>query len=195
MINTDTQKLNLGCGRKPLNGWINVDKIPLAGVDIVADLDNCQTTKLPFPDDSIDEFLASHLLEHLHHPLPLMEELHRIAKPNTKITFRLPYGSSDNAFEDPTHVRPYFLQSFGFFSQPFYFKADYQYRGDWQPNQITLLVESQRHQGKTAEQILYEINTYRNIVKEMIVEMYAVKPIRQPKQELIISPNIEIMLI
>lgn len=191
----DSKKLNLGCGKKPLEGWINVDKIPLEGVDVVADLDQCQTTKLPFPDDSIDEFLASHLLEHLHDPLPFMEDLYRIAKPNAKITFRLPYGSSDNAFEDPTHVRPYFLQSFGFFSQPFYFKADYQYRGDWQPNQITLLVESQRHQGKTAEQILYEINTYRNIVKEMIVEMYAVKPIRQPKQELIVPPNIEIMLI
>ncbi len=95
-----------------------------------------------------------------------MEELHRIARPGAKTTFRLPCGSSDDAFADTTHVRLYFLRSFGFFSQPFYFKADYGYRGDWFTDKITLLVEAQRHQGKTAEQILYKIDTYRNIVKD-----------------------------
>ncbi|WP_421654740.1 class I SAM-dependent methyltransferase [Leptothermofonsia sp. ETS-13] len=191
----NTQKLNLGCGRNILKGWINLDKVFQKGVDVIADLDDCQNTPLPFSDNSVDEFLASHLLEHLHHPLPFMEELHRIAKPGAKATFRLPYGASDDAFEDPTHVRLYFLRSFGFFSQPFYFKADYGYRGDWSTDKITLLVEAQRHQGKTAEQILYEIDTYRNIVKEMIVEMHTIKPIREPRQELIAAPHIEIMLI
>jgi hypothetical protein len=48
-----------------------------------------------------------------------MEELHRIAKPNAKVVFKVPYGSSDRAFEDPTHVRQYFLHSFDYFCQPF----------------------------------------------------------------------------
>jgi predicted SAM-dependent methyltransferase len=193
-MDLEPQKLNLGCGKDILPDWINLDKVAIAGVDIVADLEDCQQTPLPFPDNSIEEFLASHVLEHLHHPLALMAELHRIAKPNARATFKVPYGSSDDAYEDPTHVRQYFLKSFGFFSQPFYFRADYGYRGDWQTEQITLLVEAQRHQGKTVDQLLFEINTYRNIVLEMIVELRAIKPIRAPNQALIASPPINLML-
>lgn len=192
---TNSKRLNLGCGRNILTDWINVDLVPLDGVDVIADLDDCRKTKLPFADNEIDEFFASHLIEHLHNPLPFMEELHRIAKPNAKATFRVPYGSSDDAFEDQTHVRPYFLKSFGFFSQPFYWMADYGYRGDWLTEKIILLVDAHVHQGKNVEQIMFEINTFRNIVKEMIVELRAVKPIREPKAELIVSPPIEISLI
>ena len=192
---TNSKRLNLGCGRNILPDWINVDIVPLDGVDIIANLDDCQNTKLPFADNEIDEFFASHLIEHLHKPLPFMAELHRIAKPNAKATFRVPFGSSDDAFEDQTHVRPYFLKSFGFFSQPFYFKADYGYRGDWLTEKITLLVDANVHQGKNAEQIMFEVNTFRNIVKEMIVELRAIKPIREAKAELIVSPPIEIVLV
>ncbi|MCP2729301.1 class I SAM-dependent methyltransferase [Limnofasciculus baicalensis] len=192
---TNSKRLNLGCGRNILTDWINVDVVPLEGVDVITDLDDCEQKKLPFADNEIDEFFASHVIEHLHNPLPFMEELHRIAKQNAKATFRVPYGSSDDAFEDPTHVRQYFLKSFGFFSQPFYFKADYGYRGDWLTEKIILLVDAHVHQGKNAEQIMFEINTFRNIVKEMIVELRAIKPIREAKAELIVSPPIEISLI
>lgn len=130
------KNLHLGCGKNILQSWINLDIVALDGVDIIADLDDCVNTRLPFEDNVIDEFLASHVIEHLHKPLPFMEEIHRIAKPNAKAVFRLPYGSSDDAFEDPTHVKQYFLKSFGFFSQPFYFKADYGYRGDWLTEKI-----------------------------------------------------------
>lgn len=191
----NSKKLNLGCGRTILSGWINLDKVALGGVEIIADLDNLQTTKLPFDNDEIDEFLASHVIEHLHHPLAFMEEIHRIAKPNAKAVFRVPYGSSDDAFEDPTHTRPYFLNSFRYFSQPYYWFADYGYRGDWLIEKISLLVDANMHQGKNAEQIMFEVKTFRNIVKEMIVELRAIKPIREPKQELLFEPPIEIVLV
>ncbi len=190
-----TKKINLGCGRDILSGWINLDKVALKGVDIIADLDDCNKTKLPFDNNEVDEILASHVIEHLHHPLAFMEELHRIAKPNAKAVFKVPYGSSDDAFEDPTHVRQYFLKSFGFFSQPFYWKADYGYRGDWLTEKITLLIDAYTHQGKNAEQIMFEVNTFRNIVREMIVELRSIKPIREPKRELIVEPSIEIVLV
>lgn len=191
----NTKKLNLGCGRTILPGWINLDKVTLRGVDIIADLDNCQITKLPFDNDEIEEFLASHVIEHLHHPLAFMEEIHRIAKPAAKAVFKVPYGSSDDAFEDPTHTRPYFLNSFNYFSQPYYWFADYGYRGDWLTEKISLLVDANTHQGKNAEQIMFEVKTFRNIVKEMIVELRAIKPIREPKQELLVEPPIEIVLV
>ncbi|HHK5531698.1 TPA: hypothetical protein ACQUHH_000011 [Bacillus mobilis] len=56
----------------------------------------------------MDEFLASYVLEHIEMPLDAMEELHRIAKPNAKMVCHVPYGSSDDAFEDPTHCRQFF---------------------------------------------------------------------------------------
>ncbi|MGY1423744.1 class I SAM-dependent methyltransferase [Bacillus cereus] len=71
-----TKKIHLGCGKTILEGWINIDITPLEGVDVVADLNQCGTKPLPFESDSIDEFLASHLLEHIQKPLDLMEELH-----------------------------------------------------------------------------------------------------------------------
>lgn len=67
MLNFE-KKVHLGCGRTILEGWINVDAKQLPGVDLVADLDHCQDVPLPFDSDSIDEFLASHVIEHLVNP-------------------------------------------------------------------------------------------------------------------------------
>src|SRR5258707_938576 len=75
-------RLNVGCGRNILPGWINIDMAPLPGVDIVTDLEDCKRQRLPLEDGSADEFFLSHLIEHIRQPLPLMEELHRIAKPD-----------------------------------------------------------------------------------------------------------------
>jgi SAM-dependent methyltransferase len=189
------QRLNLGCGRNSIAGWTNVDSMKLPGVDIVADLDRCADTPLPFAADSIDEFLLSHVIEHLRAPLPLMQELWRIAKPGAKVTIHTPYGHSDEAWEDPTHVRPYFLNSFGYFSQPFYFRADYGYRGDWQPEHIVLKVNRAGHDGMTADQVLAKIMTLRNVVREMTAELVAVKPMRAPDGALRRSPRVDIALV
>lgn len=189
------QRLNLGCGRNAIAGWVNVDSMKLPGVDIVADLDRCAETPLPFEADSIDEFLLSHVIEHLRAPLPLMQELWRIAKPGAKLTALTPYGHSDDAWEDPTHVRPYFLSSYGYFSQPFYWRADYGYRGDWQPEHIVLKVKRAGNEGMTAEQVMAKIMNLRNVVVEMSAELSAVKPMRAPDAALRRSPRVEIALI
>lgn len=172
------QRLNVGCGTDIREGWINLDSSRLPSVDVVADLDDCRRTPLPFAADSIDEFHCSHVLEHLRDALGFMQELHRIAKPGAVATIRVPYGSSDDADEDPTHVRRLFLYSFSYFSQRGYWYADYGYRGDWETDNIVLTVDAARHAGKPFEQIFEELRTQRNVVLEMITTLKAVKPTR-----------------
>ena len=187
-------KLNVGCGRDILKDWINLDCISMPGIDIVADIDQCKDKPLPVDDNSIDEFLLSHVIEHLHNPLPLMQELYRIATPDAVALIKVPHGSSDDAFEDPTHIRQYFHGSFGYFSQPFYWKADYGYRGDWQAKKIQFLVPASDNRGLTADDIFAKVKTLRNQVTEMVVELHAVKPAREPLAELQQAVKFEFIL-
>lgn len=55
----DRVRLNLGCGHVPLDGYLNVDRRALPGVDIVAEID-----KLPFGPGEVDEIFSAHLVEH-----------------------------------------------------------------------------------------------------------------------------------
>jgi len=159
-------------------GWVNLDIAALPGVDVVADIERCAEAGLPFAADAFDGFLMSHVVEHIRNVLPLMTELHRIARPGASLMIRVPFGGSDDAWEDPTHVRPYFLNSFGYFSQPFYWRADYGYRGDWQPERITLRIAAALVDGLTPQAVMEKVQTGRNVVREMVAELVAVKPVR-----------------
>lgn len=182
-------KLNVGCGRSTLAGWLNLDSQALPGVDIVADLDACAATPLPLADGSVEEFLLSHVLEHIPKVLPMMQELHRVARHDARMVIRVPHGASDDAFEDPTHVRQLFHGSFGYFSQPYYWRADYGYRGDWITDRVELTV-AQRLRGLTHEQIWECIQSQRNVVVEMVAHLRAVKPARMPLRDLQNVPQI-----
>lgn len=189
------KRLNVGCGHDVLPGWINLDVAPLPGVDIVFDLDDCRTERVPLEDDCVDEILMKHVLEHLNDVLGAMEELHRLAKPGARLTIVCPHGASDDAWEDPTHKRALFPRSFGYFSQPYYWRADYGYRGDWQPEKITLRMDRREFEGKSREDIIRTVNRCRNVVLDMVVELRAVKPIRRPRKELQVEPAIEIQFV
>lgn len=105
-------KLNLGCGLNPLNGWVNVDKIRLPGVDVVHD-----SNKFPYPfDDNTAEYiLMKSVLEHLDDVIKVMEEIHRILKPNGKVEIIVPYYKHRNAFTDPTHKHFFTERSMDYF--------------------------------------------------------------------------------
>lgn len=182
---------------------------------------NCfDWTYLPFEDDSIDEVLLSHVVEHLKYPLGLFDDLHRVCRPGALVTVRVPYGSSDDAWEDPTHVRAMFLHSFGYFSQPFYWRADYGYRGDFEVERIDLHIATQvltdriglpsesvarlmepdrglNNAGHAVRirRVLDAVHRERNIVSEMVARLRAVKPVREPRRELQTHPSIYVVVV
>ncbi len=187
-----TQRLNVGCGHNVIEGWINLDSAKRPGVDIVCDLETLRDHPIPLPDGSVDEFLLSHVIEHVRDSLGLMQELWRLARPGASAVIRVPHGGSDDAWEDPTHVRAYFAGSFGFLSQPHYWRADYGYRADWQPEVVHLFVDKRRCEGLGPEACYEKIRNERNLVREMVCELRAVKPAREPRREAIVLPRIEI---
>lgn len=176
-------KLNLGCGRNPMDGYVNLDRADLPGVDVVHDL---SVHPLPFDDDTFDEIIGIDLIEHIADPLSLMAELWRIAAPDALCSFALPYGSSDDAWEDPTHVRPYFINSWMYFAQPTYYRADYGYRADWQAERIILDVNC----AGTVAEITEQVMSMRNTVRRQVVELRAIKPARAPDRSLWVNPQV-----
>lgn len=185
-------KLHIGCGLDTKNGWTNLDITPGAGVDIVANLD---TDTIPLPDNSVEEILGLHVIEHLHNPLHAMSELYRIAKPDALMTLACPYGSSDDAWEDPTHVRPYFVGSWSVFGQPYYWRADYGYRADWQIETVMLQLDRRIWATVPAEDAAAAIHTQRNIVHQQVAILSAIKPTRARERALLEQPDLRLQLV
>ena len=188
-------RLNLGCGRSPLPGWINVDLAKLPGIDVVADLDACRTKPLPFADGSTSSMRLIHVLEHIGDTLALMQELHRIAEPGASLLVHCPYGSSDDAYEDPTHRQRFFMNSFAYFAQPTYWRADYGYRGDWEVETCVLVIAKAGNEGVPAQELLRRVQQLRNVVVEMQVLLKAIKPIRPADRALQQAITVSINLV
>ena len=182
-------RVNLGCGRDYREGWVNVDH-PRAETRHDLSWDFEDPTSCPFHEDEVGEWEGSHVLEHLDNPLGFMAALYEASTPDAIAYFRLPYGSSDDAWEDPTHKRPYFMRSFGYFSQPFYWRADYGYRGDWLTELVTLVVEPAMAELEHDE-LVAALAHERNVIKEMHVRLRAVKPAREARPGLQEAPRVE----
>jgi SAM-dependent methyltransferase len=106
--------LDLGCGARKTPGAYGVDSIFLPGVDLIHDL---AATPYPFPENCADEIHLNHVLEHFENPLPIIEEVWRIARPNGRVLIRTPHYSSRYAWKDPTHRRTFSAESFHYFGE------------------------------------------------------------------------------
>lgn len=111
-------KLNIGCGYKKKDGYVNVDSDPGCKPDLVLDL---ESKSWPFEDNSISEVVASHVLEHLGATyrdwVNIWKELWRVCQNGAVIHVTVPHPRHDNFLVDPTHVRPIFPGTISLFDQ------------------------------------------------------------------------------
>lgn len=109
--------LDLGCGARKVPGAFGIDVATLPGVDLVHDL---EVTPYPLPGSCADAIHLSHVLEHLTNPLPILEEVWRLARPEGRVFIRTPHYSGMRAWIDPTHRRTFSAQSFHYFGENAY---------------------------------------------------------------------------
>lgn len=108
MINTEDSgvRLNLGCGFRKYEGYINVDSAPQCAPDVVWDIEN---TPWPFERDSVSEIKLEHVLEHVgattEKYLAIWKEMYRICRNDAVIDIMVPHWNHENFHHDPTHVR------------------------------------------------------------------------------------------
>ena len=81
------KKLQIGCGRNPLSGWLNTDL--LANQKVVY-MD--ATKPLPFPDNTLDYIYSEHIFEHISYRDggKFLKESHRVLKPGGRIRIATP---------------------------------------------------------------------------------------------------------
>jgi len=109
--------LNLGCNRRALRGFVNVDMHPFPGVDVVHDL-----TKIPWPwdDDSVDFIRVVDLIEHMPTWFKngFMNEAWRVLKKDGtgKMQILVPHGLFAGAHQDPTHKSYWVENSFCYYA-------------------------------------------------------------------------------
>jgi hypothetical protein len=111
-------RLNLGCGSRRLDGFLNVDRAAACKPDALVDLE-----RLPWPwaDGAVSEVTMSHVLEHLGRDpelfLGIMKELYRVCRHGARITIVVPHPRHDHFLDDPTHVRCVTADGLRLFSQ------------------------------------------------------------------------------
>jgi SAM-dependent methyltransferase len=107
-------RINIGCGRFPMAGWVNVDVDPAAQADVVHDLERFP---YPFESASASEIMASHVVEHTSDPFATMKELARLLKPGGTLTVRVPHFS--RGMTHPDHRRGFDVTFPRYFARDF----------------------------------------------------------------------------
>jgi SAM-dependent methyltransferase len=107
--------LNLGCGLKHLDGFVNIDNRSETDPDLVCDV----TGGLPYEDNSVDLVRADDFLEHIPigKVIPLMNEIWRVLKPDGIFESSTPSTDGRGAFQDPTHVSFWNRNSWEYYSK------------------------------------------------------------------------------
>jgi len=129
-------KLNLGCGKRYMKGWVNIDNSAAVKTDRFYEIggyDSGGQCGFQFAKaETVDvinarAFLAHILREHL--PF-VMDECWRVLKPGGCMFLMVPYAGSDAYYSDPTHHTGFTLETLKHFTQWAHDRRDADYGWD-----------------------------------------------------------------
>jgi hypothetical protein len=185
-------KFNMGCGRRRLDGFVNVDSSPVCEPDEVWDL---EVTPWPWADDCAEEVHVTHSLEHMGATstgfLAIIKELYRICAPGCRIEVAVPHPRHDDFLNDPTHVRPITpelmslfdrarndaWQASGAANSPLAHYTGVDFRIEHVARVLAEPYSSQLRSGAlTAAELADAVLSRNNVIKEIRLTLQAVKP-------------------
>ena len=182
-------KLNLGCGKKRIPGYVNVDKF--GDPDVAHDLENFPW---PWETNSVTDIQLIHVLEHLGKDIEIyfgiFKEMYRICNHGAKIKIVVPHFRHQFFYDDPTHVRaitPMGLQLFskeknriwaeqGFSNSPLglYLDIDFDLkRTSIKPSQDWFRLHPDKN--VDVELLKQESNIYNNLIEQYDMELEVIK--------------------
>lgn len=105
-------KLNMGCGYKKMEGYINIDNEKAVNPDLLLDLTK---TPYPFKENSITDINARFVLEHFRKDkvLKILDEWYRISKDGAIWDLNLPFYNN-RQITNLDHYSAYDFNSFDF---------------------------------------------------------------------------------
>ena len=184
-------KLNLGSGSKILDGYTNVDKYDYYKPDIVHDL---EIFPYPFEDNSVDEILLSHVLEHIGQSpdvfLKIIKEFYRVCHNDSLIKIIVPHPRHDDFISDPTHVRPITILGLQLFDKNLNLKWEKEKAANTPLaliNDVNFKIKNvkfnldsnyvKKFENKNIDksQVDADVSKLNNVVKEMVIDWQVIK--------------------
>lgn len=112
-MNFDGERLNMACGMKPEEDYINHDIYYHSDfVDCAWDMN---VFPYPWKDNTFIEIKLWDIIEHLDDPMRVIEECWRILKSDGLLTLRTNTNQNETAWKDVTHKRVFERTSFDIF--------------------------------------------------------------------------------
>jgi SAM-dependent methyltransferase len=101
--------LNLGCGLRKLEGFVNVDGFETCRPDILWNLNDMPW---PWPDESVDSIYCNHVMEHLVDWMAAFKECARVLKVGGTLQVNVPDHTSTASVGYIDHLHVLSLYSF-----------------------------------------------------------------------------------
>lgn len=113
--------LDLGARFSPTEGMKSVDRFPPCDIMLDLSLDN-QFGWGAIPNNTIGYIRASDFVEHMKDPIRFMNQAWRVLAPGGWLRIAVPSTDGRGAFQDPTHVSFWNLNSFWYYTNEKYAK-------------------------------------------------------------------------
>ena len=179
-------KLNIGAGDEKIDGFVSVDYDKNCNPDYCFDIEK---DPWPFEDNSVDEVIAHHVLEHLGEGyFHVIQELYRVCKHGALIDILVPHHRHEYFADDPTHRRPITVAGMWLFSKKYndlckekndsssrlghYYNVDFELAGvENIPDQRYYKIFN----GRPEEEVERYVQEHNNIIMEVIIKLKVVK--------------------